>query len=192
MKVLWMDLETSGPSSYKHGIVEASFIVEIKDKVVDRKTFYMNPKNKEINEKSLAISGLKIEDINEFPLPPETYNDIKTFFEAYVDPFEPTDKFVPAGFNVLRFDLPFLRGLWYDNKDKYFHSFFVGGGIELVGVSRYLQWTEAMKRLQNDKLETLAKHLGCYKENQHQAHVDVEMARDCALAMKKLIAGTTA
>src|SRR3972149_10081728 len=140
VKYMWMDIETSGRSSTKNGIVQAAFMFEASEKIVDRKTFFMNPANKEIDRNCLDALGLTEEDLKKFDLSITAYKDIRDWFCLYVDPFDRDDKFVPAGYNILRFDMNFLRNLWSDCQDRYFHSFFTGDALDLVGVIEYATW----------------------------------------------------
>ena len=186
MKTAWTSLRTAGRSSYKNGIIQASFIVEFDGVVQGKETFYMNPMHKEIDERALMVHGLTHDDLKSYDLPMEAFKKMVDFFEQYVDYSDRNDKLVIGGYNCLRADVGFLRTFWYDNNNRFFHSYFKNGAVDLIAVSKWLQHEKKMPELMDDKLETLAMFLNIPVPDQRDASVDVTIVRDCAMQMSTL------
>ncbi len=187
MKTVWTSLRTAGRSSFKNGIIQASFIIDFDGTLKAKETFFMYPAHKEIDEAAVHAMGFTPEQLKSFPLPMNAFKSIMDFLERFIDPMDREDKFVIGGYNCLRSDIGFLRTFWYDNNNRFFHSYFQNGAIDLIAVSKWLQLTKVIKpELLDDKLETLAKYLGIPVPDKRDANIDVTLIRDCNIEMETL------
>ncbi len=120
MKVLYFDVETTGTDPKVNDIVQLSGLIEIDGKIKEKFDFKMRPqdnglpgfiKNAIVDPEALAINGLTEEEIWNFADPKEVHKEIVKIFAKYIDKYDKSDKFYPAGYNV-RFDLVYGI-LWF-------------------------------------------------------------------------------
>jgi DNA polymerase-3 subunit epsilon len=191
MKVLWIDLETSGLDPVKHGILQIAMLFDIDGVVVEHLDLHMNPVGKELDAQALSVNGFTPEMVAGWPPALEARKDIKKAMERFVNPFDRADKFLPAGFNV-GFDIPFLEQLWTEAGDKYLHSFFGYAALDPFKVQPFLEWAGISKEPSRRNLETLATHYGIALEGAHNALADIRATREIALKMREMIKGEKA
>jgi len=109
VKTLYFDVETTGKNPEHCAIVQIAGIIEIDKEVVDTFNFTVRPHSAAIIEtEALEVIGKSAEEIAAFDSIPSTYNKLFRLFDKYIDKYDKTDKFYPAGYNV-RFDLDFLQ-----------------------------------------------------------------------------------
>jgi DNA polymerase-3 subunit epsilon len=122
-KIFWFDVETTGLDPLQNDILTLSGLIEIDGKIVDKINLKMQPINyKSITEEALRINGMKLEEIKKFESPHNAKKKLVTFFNKYVNRFDKTDKFIPAGYNV-SFDVEFLFKLFQKCGDPYCGSY---------------------------------------------------------------------
>ena len=184
MKVCWTDLETTGVIPKKHAIVQAAFKVVINGEIKDSLLVEMRPDgDKEVSSQALEVNGLTREEINKWPSSDKGYHMMRGFFLRYVDPYDTRDKMTLAGFNLLHFDIPFLRNFWREHGDNYFGSFFRGGGVDIMSVYQYCELIGKARVLQKHTLEDIARQFDIHTEGAHHAMVDVETTRTIAIKL---------
>lgn len=119
MKVLYLDTETTGVDHRTNEITQIALIVEIDGEVKEEVNFRCQPTNWDaIDPKAIETTGVSIEQLKTFELPGETAKKIQALFNRYIDKFDKSDKFYPAGHNVT-FDLEFLQAFWKKHLDSY-------------------------------------------------------------------------
>jgi len=181
-KVFYFDTETTGLDSHQNDIIQLAYLVEIDGEVKEKGNLFMQPfRYDTISQEALAINKRTIEEIKKFPEPRVIYVQIKSLLSKYVDRYNKSDKFIPAGYNV-RFDIDFLQQFFIKNGDKYFGAFFDYHFIDPMPIINCLNYKGSMK-LQNAKLITACEFLGI-KIEAHDALSDIEATREC---LKKLI-----
>lgn len=188
MKVLWLDLETTGTSSFKNGIVQACFIIEIDHEIRETKVFFMNPE-KEISEEALTITGQTRERIAGYPPVAEVFPKIRDLLCKYVNKFDKADKFLAGGFNIARFDIAFLSSLWYSQGDKYFFSLVFPTFLDVMNLYGMALDLDKTRKLTSYKLESVAMELGVWAVGAHDAEIDTKMTRDCYYKLVERITG---
>ena len=120
MKIFWFDTETTGLNAYKNDIVEMSCLIEIDKKIVDKKKWTLQPFSYEnVEEEALKISGKTLTEIKSYAPAPSVFLDIISFLNKYVDKFDKEDKLYPAGYNIIKFDMPMLQSLFRKNNHRY-------------------------------------------------------------------------
>lgn len=184
MKVLFFDTETTGIIAKHHEIVQFAAIVEIDGEVVDEINVLSRPLHLDrVNEEALRVTGKSLDELEKYPHPSEVFPQIKAFFDKHIDKFNKSDKFFPAGHNVI-FDLDFLQNYFITHGDQY-------------GTGAYQNWQALDTRIlanflcysgklsvPNIKLETLCNHF----EIPLQAHDALNDIRATRELMKKMLA----
>ena len=122
-KIAWIDGETTGLDPLQNDLLTFSVIIEIDGQIKEKINLEMQPFNyKSITDEALRINGISIEQIKKFPTPHEAHKKLVALFEKYVDRYNKTDKFIPAGYNV-SFDVDFLFKLFQKCGDPYCGSY---------------------------------------------------------------------
>ncbi|MCP3685281.1 MAG: hypothetical protein GY861_21705 [bacterium] len=144
MKLLWLDTETSGLSS-ECGIHQISCIVDINGKEVDRIDYHVKLfPNDLVEKKALSISGVSVKVISSYEDPISVFNSLEDFLGNYVDRYDPKDKFLLSGYNIL-----------FDYKKMY--RFFNKCGSNYLG-----SWVYSKKRLCVYSMVRRARSLGLF------------------------------
>lgn len=125
MKKIWLDCETTGLDSNKHGIVQLSMLVEnSKGKVIDEFDICIKPKEGcQYDDKALEINGKTFEEIQTFTPEAEAFKELIKFLNKHIDPRDKADKFTPCGYNV-NFDNGFVQALFRRNGHKFYGAYF--------------------------------------------------------------------
>lgn len=177
MKILFIDLETTGVVLNLHGVHQISGAVVVDGVVKEKFDYKVRPKpNAEFNERALEIGGVTKEQLLAYPPMNEVYNQFTDMLAKYVDKYNRKDKFFLAGFNLAPFDSQFLRAWFIDNGDKYFGSWFWSNTLDvMVLATPYL--ADKRAEMENFKQATVAKALGIeVDENRlHDAEYDIEI-----------------
>lgn len=188
MKVMWLDLETTGIDDVKHGIVELAYIIEIDKEEKERGSFKMNPfmLGKECSEQALEVNNLTEEEIKTYPSPFSVYSAFLELLDKYIDRFNPLDKFIMGGYNV-QFDHRFLKQFFIDMGDKYFGSYFIYRTIDVFSIITFLNYEGWFPDLDSYRLTNIAYVLGTPIENAHTAVADIEMTRNSYYKLLEII-----
>jgi len=202
MKLVFIDLETTGVSFEQNGIIQISGCVQIGDTVQESFDYFVRPFPADvIEEEALKVTGIdrrqllapEHPDFSAVPgqefLPPQTaYARLKELFGRYVSPYEKGDKFQFVGYNAHSFDMPFLRRFWEKNGDRFFGSWFWFPCLDVM-----LVWAQILQpvrhQLSNFKLATVARHLGLEVDETrlHDSLYDIELTRQLWLAARARI-----
>ena len=180
MKLLYLDLETTGLDSEKNAIIELSGILEIDNKVQESFSIYMKPDSDQVIDQA-ALDAIKIdrETIDNYSSQTIGYDRFIKLLEKHVNVFNKEDKLFLIGYNIHAFDVPFLRTFFNRNNNKYFGSYFHHPSIDVMLLVSYFSMSQR-KNLPNFKLATIAKSLGIKvdEERLHMALYDVTITRD--------------
>lgn len=181
-KFCFMDTETTGTDSKLHGVIEIAMIIEDRGGIVGEKAWKLAPFGvDEIDLKALEINKRTEIEIANFPNPIETWIEIAAWLRQFVNPYDRTDKLIPAGHGV-GFDMNFLKALWEkaDEKDggKFFGSYFTWDKLDSLELCRWLKALRLLPRLANLKLGTLCDHFGIPLGGEaHGAIADIRATR---------------
>lgn len=176
-KQLFYDLETTGLNPGKNGIhqIAAIMVIDGVEKLRYNLKIQPNP-NAVIEDDALKIAKVTREDLATYKPFAEGYNDFKAMLTKFCNPRDTTDKIQLIGYNNRSFDDQFLRGLFLQNGDKYFGSFFWADSSDvLVLASECLR--EERYRLTNFQLKTVASYVGIEVDEAglHDALYDIEL-----------------
>ena len=186
MKILYFDTETTGTNPHVHEITQFAAVVEIDGKVEKEVNWRCQPTNwDKIDKAALEVTGIGIEKLKTFESPTEMFRRISSMFDEYIDKYDPTDKFYPAGHNV-GFDLDFLQSFWKKHGDKY-------------GTGSYQNWRMLDSRILANfliaaglietpdvKLGTLCEHFKI-EIDAHDALSDIRATRELILKLREYI-----
>jgi len=132
MKNIYLDLETTGTSLEKHGVLQIAGIIEIDDIVKEEFNFFTKPFPTDlVDPEALMIHGLTVDQIKKYPDPNEVYGNLVELFGKYADKYNSQDKFFMIGYNT-HFDMDHLRNFFNKNEDEFFGSWFWWPGIDVA------------------------------------------------------------
>lgn len=175
-KILWLDLETTGISSEKNGIIELAAMIMINNKITGSFNAEINPKsyNKkiEIKKEALKINGYTKKDFKHFGKSPDQFKYFTEWLDKYVNKYDKTDKFVISGYNS-RFDIDFLRAWFEDNDHKYYGSYFSNYDNDVFAFIKKLWASGHISGTENLKLPTICEYFGI-ELDAHNAIDDIE------------------
>lgn len=156
-KIFYFDVETTGLDPQKNDIIQLAYQIVIDDKVVEGDSIFMQPFDfSTIEQEALDVHGFTIEKIKTFQKPHLAYKLILDILGKYIDKYDRSDKFQPAGYNT-RFDLDFLKQFFVKNNDKYFGSWFNYRAIDPLAILYFMEGMGKIN-LPNYKLETVCSH----------------------------------
>lgn len=175
MKLLYIDIESTGLDPIGDGMIQVAGIVEIDGEVKEEFMFRSKPfKGDMVDKKALAVNGITLEQLREYPEPIETYRNLVKVFNKYVDKYDRKDKFYVVGQNV-PFDYEFLRWFFRKNGDNYFGSYIHYHKIDLIAITTIMKIAGKIS-LENMKLESVMAALDLGKQT-HDALDDVRAVR---------------
>ena len=159
-------------------MIQLAGLIEVNGAIKERVNLFFRPgQGRIIEPRALEVNHREEAELKEFPHLAVGIAGLKKTFKKYIDQYDRTDKFVPAGFNV-DFDCDFLRDTFYQSGDKY------GVGSWLFNCSIDVRsWVglmicERKLRLENYKLVTICNHFGIdFKGGAHDALADIEATR---------------
>lgn len=185
--IFWYDTETTGLLPTKHDIVVLGINIEATNGKILSEEIYMRPERPEnISQEALKINGLTKKQVMAFPPAAEGLIQLKEIMAKFVNQYDPQDKFIQAGFNILRFDSIFLRQLFTNLGDKFYGSWFFNANLDVV--TTVAEWVIATGKVpSNFKLVTMCAELGIDLKNAHTALEDTTATRKLYYALKKEI-----
>lgn len=172
-KILWLDVETTGLSPKRNGIVSIAAFMMV-DGVIDpekgRFVAEMNPADREIEDSALAVNGYTREQIDSFP----DWKFVSKKFAEWIASFAtqfPLDKVTCAGYRV-GYDVGMIKE-WFETSGFYNFDYFITP--QLLDVHELVKNNLRLARvLPNKKLVTVAKALGIdLGEKAHTAEADI-------------------
>lgn len=183
LKLLFLDLETTGVNPQKHGIIQISGAIQIREgmEIILGESFNMQLKTfptDVIEDQALETTGVTREDILTNPdrlEPMVAHNRFVKMLCRYVDKFQKTDKFFIVGFNTT-FDDNFLRAFFVKCNDKYYGSLICWPPIDLASMAALKLGPKRML-MPNFKLATAASSVGVPVDQAriHDASYDIDL-----------------
>lgn len=177
MKIMAYDVETTGTNPGQYGIHQIAGIILIDGKEKERFEIKLRPNPKaKIDPEALKAANVTEEQIMAYPPMEEGYRELIKILGRYVDKFNKQDKFFLLGYNNAGFDDNFLRGLFLQNGDQYFGSWFWADPMD-VRVLAIRQLAPVRHLMENFKLMTVARQVGIEVDESrlHDAVYDVEL-----------------
>ena len=184
LKILWLDVETTGLNPKENDIVQIAGIVDIDTIPGEEFNYFMQPFSFEnISHEALNINGFTIDQLRTFEEPINVYRKLISIFEQFVDKFDRNDKMFIAGQNP-GFDRDFLKEWFVKNDDKYFGSWFDYHIVDLCAFSLAFH-IKGIIDLHNPKtgrisvrLTNVANAFGLEQKTPHNALDDIRLTRE--------------
>lgn len=177
VKRLFLDVETTGLSPVKNGIIEIAMIMDINGKSHEY-TFKCRPLEcDQVTACALKVTGVSLEQINEWTDPKEVKATVCKILSNAVNTFDNKDKFFLYAYNS-PFDAQFLRNWFTKQGDPFYGSYFFHPDICIMRMAMELL-IEERSTMENFALKTVATHVLGSPENTdwHNPLTDVRIAR---------------
>ena len=179
MKLLFLDLETTGLFPWKNAVVQISGEVEIDGETKEKFNLLAKPfGGAVIEDAALKVNGRTREEIETFDDYESVFKQFRNMLERYVNKFNKTDKFFMVGYNSHSFDSDFLRAFFKKNGENYYGSYFWSAGHDVMLLAAY-KLAERRPFMKDFKLITVAKELGIDVDETrlHDAEYDIEITK---------------
>jgi DNA polymerase III alpha subunit (gram-positive type) len=175
-KIFYFDVETTGTDPIKQDVVQIGLIIEIGGEVKIEKNIKCQPINwEEIEPQALEVTGNTIEGLKKLQPASAAYKELTDILCSYVDKYDKSDKFYPAGYNV-SFDLDFLQNFFLKQNDPYFGSFINWKRIDPLPILHYLDFLGHIS-LPDYKLATVCEYFDI-EIDAHDAFSDIKATRE--------------
>lgn len=178
MKILYIDLETTGLSPANDAIIQASGTIIAGDQQEVFDLRMRPPAGVVMNRESLVMGGLTGAEVARHPLSQEEgFASFLALLDKYVNRYDRADKFTLIGYNS-RFDDEFLRAWFTRFNDPYYGSWFWFPPLDVMQLAAFSLIGER-PYMENFKLKTVYKHLtGKELEEAHTANADIAATQE--------------
>ena len=177
MKIFAYDLETTGTNPGQHGIHQIAGIILIDGKEKERFEIKLRPNPKaKIDPEALKACNVTEEQIMAYQPMEDGYQELIGILGKHVNKFDKKDKFFTLGYNNAGFDDNFLRGLFLQNGDVYYGSWFWSHCLDVM-ILATRQLAIVRPQMVDFKLKTVAAQMGIQVDESklHDAVYDVEL-----------------
>jgi DNA polymerase III subunit epsilon len=184
-KIFWFDTETTGLDPKIHGLTDLAVLIENNGDVIEEFSYVVKPgPDIVVDPKALEVQGKTMEDLNNGMPEMIVLVDLKSRLLKHVDPFNPKQKFVQAGYRV-EFDDGFLRELFIRNEDKYYGSWFFNARIDVLTLVAICHAYQNFP-VKNFKLSTMCEFFNI-PIDAHKAMNDIRATRELSERLIKCI-----
>jgi len=186
MKVIWIDVETTGIDHENNVIIELAALYENgKDKSVFH--VYINPGIFPDDFKVIEeLTGITQEYLEQNGITEaEAYTQFIDWIGQYIDKYNKADKAIFAAYNA-KFDNDYMRDFFKHNNDDYFGSWFYSASLDIMSTVALCVRLELMQVPSNFKNPTICESLGI-KHNAHRALDDIKASRKAQIKMEGLL-----
>lgn len=176
MKVLWVDVESTGLDPVKNDIVSIALMAEIDGEIKGKLYLEIQPHSYDnIEDQALEVNGFTREQLKTFLPPLEAHKKIVNFLSKYINKFNKKDKFQPSGYNVV-FDVDMLGEFFKKCNDRYYGSFIDYHKFDVATLVQFLHLKGAIK-LDSYRLENVCNYFGITLKA-HNAKEDIQATRE--------------
>jgi len=177
MRRMWIDVETTGLSPFKNGVVQLAILVEDKKtKVVDKLELTMRPfEGWEYDPKALEINGRSKTEIMNYQAEQKAFTKILKFLSKQFG--KDKTKFSFSGYNS-PFDMKFIQALFRRNTDLRFDFYFNYYDVDTYALVKILNLEGIFDGKTCKKLGAICNTMGVeFKGKAHDAMVDIKATR---------------
>ena len=184
MKILFVDVETTGIDYQKNDIWQIAAIMEIDGQEVDSINLkFQPPKDIIVDPEIFKTCKITNDELFSFPMnSDEAYEALVEFLNKHISRFDKEDKAFICGYNST-FDIQFLRQFFIKHNNNFYGSYFYPGSLDLMVLC--LEFLKDIRQhLPNFKLETLYQvftKMNLIKEidgNAHDAFFDIKATKE--------------
>lgn len=175
MTKMWVDVETTGLSAQKNGIIQIALLAENeKGKVVDILNIKMKPfKECEYDDTALEINGITREEISEYENESVMFLKIIKFLKRNTK----KERFTFCGYNT-QFDMKFVRAMFFRNTKVRFDHYFNYYDIDTYSLVKLLDLSGELDGKVCKKLGAICNTMGVeFRGKAHDALVDIRATR---------------
>ena len=186
MKVIWIDIESTGLDHKTDSIIELAALYEDGN---DKSIFHAyilpaaKPDDFNIIEELTGITWEYLEKngVSEA----EAYSKFIEWLGSHIDKYNKTDKAIFAAYNA-RFDNDFVRDFFKHNNDNYFGSWFYSAPLDIMGTVILCVRLGLIPVPANFKNQTICESFGI-NHKAHSAIEDIKASRQAQLKMEGLL-----
>jgi len=179
MKIIYIDVETTGIPFPESGLVQLAGAIEIDGEVQRHFNFRMRPFPGDlVSDEALALNGLTLADLETYEDPATVFEQFDTMLGEYIDRYDREDKFHFVGYNT-QFDADHLRTWFEKNNDQFFGSWFWHPPVDVMALAAMVLMPNRAA-LNNFRLPTVATMLGLAvdEDKTHDALYDIDLTRE--------------
>lgn len=192
IKRCFIDLETTGLSPKRNGVLEIGGMIEYsKPRIVCEEFHFRCQPFKEdvIEQRALDINGITREEIATFASAQENYRRLIALLSKHVYRFNKKDKLFFIAYNA-NFDSQFLREFFKKAGDEYYGSYFWHPFVDVMTLAAYHLLKDRADML-DFHLSTVARHMDIKvnKAETHSAMYDVRLTRQLYYKLTKEMKG---
>lgn len=176
MKILFLDIESTGDDYKEHSLVQLSGIY-LDSKGQEEFNYYLKPLSENsFQQQALEIIGMSMQELRDRGEENKiVFKKFLSFLDSKVKKFNKQDKIQMFAYNA-KFDEDFLRQFFLDNDNDFYGAYF-WNSIDILSIAAN-ELIEERYKMKNFKLGTVAKYLGInFDENKiHDALEDARIA----------------
>ena len=179
MKLIFLDVETTGTNCEKNAIHQLSGKIFVDGEFKEDFDFHIKPFEGAVIEKeALEVGGVTEEQIMAYPDQSVVYRQFENLLAKYVNRYDKTDKFHMVGYNCQAFDSKFVRKFFERNGNRFYGSWFWSVTLDVM-VLAAAHLIDDRPSMSDFKLNTVAKHVGATIEEGklHNSSYDVELTK---------------
>lgn len=184
LKILWLDVETTGLNAKENDIVQVAGILDIDTIPATEFNYYVQPHDWTIiSQDALDVNGITIDELRTFEPPEIVHRRITSELNTYLDRYDKNDKAFIGGQNP-SFDRDFLKEWFIKNDDKYFGSWFDYHIIDLCAFSVAFHIKGIVDLMDPEtgkisvRLGNVAKAFQLVQKEPHDALDDIRLTRE--------------
>jgi DNA polymerase-3 subunit epsilon len=178
MKLVFLDIETTGIPSPASGLIQIAGTIEIDGSVKEVFNFRIRPFPEDVvTDEALTVNGASRAELAVYDDPARVFEQFVALLGKYVDRYDRSDKFHFVAYNA-RFDADHLRAWFEKCGDRYFGSWFWHPVIDVMGLAAVVLMRERAE-IGDYKLVTVAEVMGLHVDEDavHDAMYDAEITR---------------
>ena len=182
MNVIWCDTETTGIEVEDAGAFQISILFEQDEKIIEEKTWQLNPLNEKIKygKEAGKIHGVSEKEIKNYSPADEVIPLIVEFLSTKISSSCNGNKLTFAGYNC-NFDYKHIEALFkrcgYKMEDYFDEQYDVYELVKEASKQGVIPW------LKNLKLKTLCEHFGITLNKAHNAMEDIRATRELCIEL---------
>lgn len=176
MKLMFIDVETTGTDPSRHAIIQLAGQIWVGGSLKKAFNWRMWPRGKEITEEAVRVTGISAKQMLSYPPSSHAIEAFIHILGEWVSAFDRHDKFFLVGFQA-NFDASFIRQWFLDHGNNFFGSYFWHPPIDVAQLAMF-HLLNRRPRMIDFRLESVAGELGIeFEGTSHDAVYDVEVTR---------------
>jgi len=179
MKVIYLDVETTGLNEYVHAVIQVAWIVEISGVVVSEQSLLVRPfDGAEIDPGAMKTHGITVAELFEYGVSQQSAAaQIAEDWGRFIDASDGNDLAALCAYNLQK-DFGFLQRMFERIGAPHLGRWIqVGRWLDPFYLAAFAQHLGAMDRTSDMRLKTVAEALGIETGRSHNAIDDIRTTR---------------